>query len=122
MLRKFLNLQRDKRYKLEKAIKFRKNTLVVKGMKVWKKYMSDNYELFIKRKALLKRLKERNCPLALKKWSMFAENHKVFRLKNEKAETFNKTQLMKKAFLCFNINTQERKDFRILYKKAYLFH
>lgn len=84
--------------------------------------MADNYELFVKRRALIKRLRERNIPRALEKWSLFSEKHKIFRLKSEKALKVLNNNLKKKAFLCYKINCEERKDFRALYKKAYIFN
>lgn len=71
--------------------------LIYKGMRSWRKYMAENYELFVKRRALLKRLKERNIPKALAQWSLFAEKHKIFRIKSEKAMGFQNKNLMMKG-------------------------
>jgi hypothetical protein len=85
MFRVFLDIQREKRFKLETALNFRTSKLSNKAFKSWKKYMSDNYELFVKKKALTKHLKVRNCPRGLSQWIEYAAKHKVYRLKSEKA-------------------------------------
>lgn len=84
--------------------------------------MTDNYELFVKKKALVKLLRERNCPYTFKKWGLFAAQHKVYRIKSEKAKALLNSNLMIKSFKGLHNNCQERKDYKILYQKAYLFN
>jgi hypothetical protein len=122
MMKGFLEIRRENRSKFEASVMFRTSSLANKVMGGWKRYMSDNYELFIKKKALIKRLKERKCPSVFKKWSLFADKHKVYRIKSEKAKALSNSNLMLKTFASFQNNCQEHKDFRALYKKAHLFH
>lgn len=58
MFRQFLIISRDEREKLQRALHYRTLNLTFKSMKAWKKYMADNYELFVKRRATVKRLRE----------------------------------------------------------------
>ena len=84
--------------------------------------MSDNYELFVKKKALIKHLRQRKCPAIMEHWGEFSARHKVFRLKSEKAFVFLNHSVTSKAFNALRANCEERKDYRNLYRKAYLFH
>lgn len=104
MFREFLDIQREKRYKYETSVMFRSSNLVSRAMKSWKKYMTDNYELFVKKKALVKLLRERNCPYTFKKWSLFAAQHKVYRIKSEKAKGFLNSNLMAKSLIGLHTN------------------
>lgn len=84
--------------------------------------MSDNFELFVRKKALIKRLRERRCPPALQHWSQYAELHKMSRLKNERARGFLNTNLYLKAFSSLRIYWESKKDFREAYRKACTIH
>lgn len=122
MLREFLEIQREKRYKFELAMNFRMSILVNKSMTSWKQYMIDNYELFLKKREVVRMLRTKKCPGAFRHWSEFAAKHKVYRLKSEKAIDCLNSHLKSKAVKALQLNTEERKDYRNLYRKAYLFH
>jgi len=84
--------------------------------------MTENYELFIKRKALVKKLRERNLPCALNKWINYAKLKSSYNEKRGKAYKFLSSNLINKSMKALEINNVERKEFRVLYKQACLYH
>lgn len=84
--------------------------------------MSDNFELFMRKKALTKRLRERRCPPALQHWSRYAELHKENRHRNEKAYAFLNSNLHSKAFSSLRYYWESKKDLREKHKNACFVH
>ena len=82
------------------------------------RYMSDNYELFIKRKALIKRQRERKLPFSLMKWINYANLKNAYVKRSNKAVGFLSTNLINKSMKALDKNRIERKGFRILYNQA----
>ena len=122
MFRAFLDIKREERFKLETALQFRGSNLTSAPFQAWKKYMADNYEMSVKKKAVLKRLRQLKCPIALKQWSKFAELSKVYNQKKQKANSVMNKNLLQKTFFVFKHNKNEQKKTKILFKKAYLYH
>ena len=85
MFKMFLSIRRQERCRLEIALHFRAYNLTSKAYRAWNKYMADNYELFVKKKAVIKRLRQLKCPDALKQWSKFTELSKCYNKKKQKA-------------------------------------
>lgn len=84
--------------------------------------MTDNYELFIKRKALVKKLREQKLPNALNKWINYANLKSEYTEKKSKAYKFLTSNLLQKSMKALEVNRVERKEFRVLYKQACLYH
>jgi hypothetical protein len=122
MLKIFLCIQRQKHEKSELAFKFRTMALTTKSIACWKKYMKDNYELFLKKKAVIKHLKARNCPSVLSHWTEYSIKHKIFRLKSEKSLSYLHTSLLSKSLTAFHHNVSLQRQYKALYKKSTLLH
>lgn len=122
MFKAFIEIQRNKHEKAELAFKFRTFSLTTKSINSWKKYMKDNYELFLKKKAVIKHLRARNCPSALAHWTEYSIKHRIFRLKTEKALSYLHTSLMSKSMSALSHNVLLQREYKALYKRSTLFH
>lgn len=84
--------------------------------------MSDNYELFLKKKTCIRRLRKMKCPKALSIWRNYANMSKKYHKKSNKAVAILNLNLKRKTIEGLRVNKLERSDNRTLNKKAYLYH
>jgi hypothetical protein len=94
LLKYNVEMQKEKAAKNQTAICFRAKKLMEKGMLSWSQYMSDNYELFIKKRAVIKRLRERRCPKVFEHWKIYAEKRHIYVQKRDKAQNMLNNNLI----------------------------